>query len=169
MSLNGTPGGLANSGDGVYLASDLPLGTSFTISVDSAPGYPNDPPYTTTLTVNGGNITTLTIELSKTTIPHVPEDISGDAVVDAVDVQLVINAALGLDIGSGLNADVTVKPPSFGPVLMRVSVFHVSAPMAHCVGGCGAERSEVEQTPTQCSANSLGVRLPSDVWGRLVL
>ena len=32
-------------------------------------------------------------------------DINGDGVVNAIDVQLVINAALGLDIG-GLDADV---------------------------------------------------------------
>jgi len=37
--------------------------------------------------------------------PGIPGDINGDGQVNAVDVQLVINAALGIDIG-GMNADI---------------------------------------------------------------
>ncbi|MGI6139925.1 MAG: hypothetical protein ACOYI9_12935 [Candidatus Hydrogenedentales bacterium] len=35
-----------------------------------------------------------------------------------------------------------VKPPLFGPVVMRVSVFHERASWQDCMGACGAERSE---------------------------
>lgn len=37
---------------------------------------------------------------------------------------------------------VCVKPPLFGPVVMRVSVFHERASWQDCMGACGAERSE---------------------------
>ncbi|NLO34145.1 MAG: phosphoadenosine phosphosulfate reductase family protein, partial [Candidatus Hydrogenedentes bacterium] len=42
---------------------------------------------------------------------------------------------------------VCVKPPLFGPVVMRVSVFHERASWQDCMGACGAERSEAEQAP----------------------
>ena len=63
----------------------------------------------------------------------------------------------------------SVKPPLFGPVVMRVSVFHERASWQDCMGACGAERSEAEQAPMQSSANSFGVRLPREKWGRASL
>ena len=62
-----------------------------------------------------------------------------------------------------------VKPPFFGPVVMRVLWFHDCAFWQDCMGACGTERSEAEQAPMQSSANSLGVRFPREVWGRASL
>jgi len=50
-----------------------------------------------------------------------------------------------------------VKPPIFGPVVMRVSGVHTVAASLRCGDAGGAERSEVEPGGPQRSANWLGV------------
>jgi subtilisin-like proprotein convertase family protein len=88
---------LHNSGDTV---SGLTLG-NHTISFTAAEGFntPND-----IVTIIAANQTTTE---NATYIPSEsePENINGDGGIDAVDIQLVINAALGIGIG-GLDADV---------------------------------------------------------------
>jgi outer membrane protein assembly factor BamB len=48
--------------------------------------------------------TIYTLKLSD--IPRIPGDVNGDGVVNALDVQLVINAALGLPVNPGFRADI---------------------------------------------------------------
>jgi hypothetical protein len=91
-------GGLDATTDdrGIYTFPGLPPGT-YTLQA-SAPGHLASLP---TLVQLGSGSTEQSFELEA--LP--PADIDADGNIDAVDVQLVINGALGIDIG-GLDADV---------------------------------------------------------------
>lgn len=84
---------------GVYAFPALPEG-NYTV-VSSAVGFRGQ---TVNTAIPGFGVTTLDFDLAPEGVHH-QTNINGAGGVDAVDVQLVINAALGLDIG-GLDADI---------------------------------------------------------------
>ena len=88
---------LNHAGNGLYNASAAPVG-QYTITVVDAGPYQLPPPEV--ITVLPSAVVSRDIFLES-----LAGDINGDGAIDALDVQLVINAALGLDIG-GFDADV---------------------------------------------------------------
>jgi hypothetical protein len=103
VELSGPTGAaVLTENNGEYAFAALPEGL-YSVRT-SAAGYDGD---TQTKVVPLDTIAFLSVALTPGAVdpPTEPTDINGDYSVDAVDVQLVINAVLGLDIGA-LIADV---------------------------------------------------------------
>ncbi|MBI4558369.1 MAG: hypothetical protein HY706_12380 [Candidatus Hydrogenedentes bacterium] len=89
-------GGMAmeNLGGGVYHLSDAQRGRTFSVSVTTAAGYAV--PVTFSVTVPERGDVWMTVEMDAMYY-NLPSDVDENTAVNAVDVQLVINSALGLD------------------------------------------------------------------------
>jgi len=99
--LNGPVNTLSPVGSAGTYAFDAILAGSYLVRVN-APGFE---PAEKTKLVGSGAVETLNFSLTPLPPVENPFDINGDGAVNAVDVQLVINAALGLSIAP-FNADV---------------------------------------------------------------
>jgi hypothetical protein len=91
-------------GAGLY-SFDAILNGSYSVTA-SAPGFGGK---SRQRGLDPGTVGEVSFELNPlpdTSEPGVPGDVNGDGVVNAVDVQLVINAALGLSINPAFNADI---------------------------------------------------------------
>lgn len=86
----------ASNGYGVYFVPNLPSAT-YTLSVEKA-GYH---PASAAIGVANGAIAVHHFDLDRI----LPEDLNGDFAVDAADVQLVINAVLGLVVSIAADVD----------------------------------------------------------------
>jgi len=90
--------------DGLFIFPELPTGTYSLFG--RALNYPDSPLRSVLVAADRITAAPRILLLGDGTEPGVPGDINGDGQVNAVDVQLVTNAALGIDIGSLFNADI---------------------------------------------------------------